>query len=235
MIHGLGLLRHLLLTRDHPKGPHLQPGPRTSDLGESSSSRPQKPHSPPVQGPIDDLPPDLSLASIIRGPFFHCDPITDNSDCSTKEVHCETYYDFPAFAFDPELKDSMRLMQRYSLEPFMTPRRFFYPRVVIEFDHTMTSRRIPHPTVIHFSIDGHEGTLQVVDIAAAFHFPTVLANSADYRLWPHPLPREMVRILSKDVTSRSIHFRRQLPSSMLLINHILRSNLFPLQHTVQRR
>ena len=113
---------------------------RTSGPGESSSSRPQEPHSPPVQGPADDIVPDLSPASIIRRPFFHCGPITGNSDCSTREVHCETYYDFPSFTTDPELRDSMRLVQRYSLEPFMTPRRFFYPRVVIEFYHTMTSR-----------------------------------------------------------------------------------------------
>ena len=117
----------------------------------------------------------------------------------------------------------------------MTPRRFFYPRVVIEFYHTMTSKRVPHPTVIHFSIDGREGTLQVVDIAAAFHFPVVLANSADYRPWPHPLPREMVRILSRDITAGSVLFWRQLPPSMLLIDHILRSYIFPLQHNVQQR
>ena len=116
----------------------------------------------------------------------------------------------------------------------MTPCRFFYPRVVIEFYHTMTSRRVPDPDVIHFSIDGREGTLQASDIAAAFHFHAVLANSADYRLWPHPLPR-VVRILSRDVAAGSIIFRRQLPPSMLLIDHILRSNIFPLQHNVQRR
>ena len=117
----------------------------------------------------------------------------------------------------------------------MTPCQFFYPQVVIEFYHTMTFRRAPHPTVIHFSIDGREGTLQAADIAAAFHFPTVLANSVAYKLWPHPFLREMVHILSRDVTAGSILFRRQLLPSMLLIDHILRSNLFPLQHTVQRR
>ena len=129
----------------------------------------------------------------------------------------------------------MRLVQRYSFEPFITPRQFFYAQVVIEFYHTMTSKRVPHPTIIHFLIDGCEGTLQAVDIATTFHFPIVLANSADYRLWPHPLPREMVRILSRDITAGSILFQRQLPPSILLIDHILRSNLFPLQHTVQRR
>ena len=182
----------------------------------------QEPQSPHVQGPDDDLPPDLSPVSIIRRPLFHCGPIIGNSDCSTKEVHYE-------------LRDSMRRVQRYSLEAFMNPRQFFFPRVVIEFFHTMTSRRVPRPTIIHFSIDGREGTLQAVDIAATFHFPAHLSNSTNYRLWPHPSSSEMVRVISRDVTTGSILFWRQLPPSMLLIDHILRSNIFPLRHTVQRR
>ena len=117
----------------------------------------------------------------------------------------------------------------------MTLRWFFYPRVVIEFYHTMTSRRVPHPTAIYFSIDGREGTLRSPEIIDTFNFLIVLANSADYRLWPHPSPREMVRLLSRDATTESIIFRRQLPLSMLLIDHILRFNLSPLQHIVQWR
>ena len=155
----------------------------------------------------------MSPASIIRCPFFHRGPITSNSNCSTRKVHCETSYDFLAFVANPELRDSMRLVQRYSLEPFMTPCQFFYTWVVIKFYHTMTFRRVPR---------------SIVNIAAVFHFPIVLANSVDYKLWPHPLPRERVHILSKDITAGSILFQRQLPPSMLLIDHILRSNLFPL-------
>ena len=45
----------------------------------------------------------------------------------------------------------------------------------------------------------------------------------------------MVRLLAKDKTVGSILFRRQLPPSMLLIDHVRQSNLFPLQHLVQRR
>ena len=126
----------------------------TSDPGESSSSKPQKPPSPPNQGSVGDPPFNLSPASIIRRPYFHYDPIVGNSDCSTRDLHSEFYYDLSAFATDLELIDSMRLVQRYSLEPFMTPRRFFYSRVVREFYHTMTSRREPNPTAIHFTIDG---------------------------------------------------------------------------------
>ena len=117
----------------------------------------------------------------------------------------------------------------------MTPRRFYYPRVVIEFYHTMTSRREPNPIAIHFSIDGRPAILQASDIAAAFHLSVVLANSTNYRQWPHPSTREMVRLLARDTTVGTILFRRQLLARMLLIDHVLQSNLFPLQHIVQRR
>ena len=114
----------------------------------------------------------------------------------------------------------------------MTPRQFFYPRVVIEFYHTMTSRREPNPTAIHFAINGPAGILWATDIAATFNLPVVLSKSADFRHWPHPSSWEMVRLLSRDMTAGPILFRRQLPPSMLLSDHILRSNLFSLQHLV---
>ena len=145
------------------------------------------------------------------------------------------FYDFPSFSINPKLRDSILLVQRYSLEPFMTPRRLFYPRVVIEFYHTMTSRCEPHPTALHFSINGRPGLLKASNIAATFNFQVVLANSAEYRQWTHPYPREMVRLLFGDITVGSVLFKRQLPLYMLLIDHILRSILFPLQHTVKRR
>ena len=129
----------------------------------------------------------------------------------------------------------MLLVQRYSLKPFMTPRRFFYPRVVIEFYHTMTSKREFNPTALHFSIDGRPGILRASNITATFNLPVVLANSAAYRQWTYPLTREMVHLLSGDTTVGTILFRRQLPLRMRLIDHILRSNIFPLQLIVQRR
>ena len=117
----------------------------------------------------------------------------------------------------------------------MTSCRFYYPRVVIEFYHTMTSRREANLTALHFSIDGRPGIFRASDIIATLHLPLVLANAADYRHCPHPSTREMVRLLSMDATSGMILFRRHLPHRMLLIDHVLRSNMFPLQHITQRR
>ena len=177
----------------------------------------------------------MSPGSIIRRPYFPCDPIPGNVSCRDRDYHGELYYDLPAFAADQRLRDSMLLIQRYHLEPFMVPRQYYYPRVTTEFYHTMTSRRERNPTALHFSIDYRPGILRASDIIAALHLPVVLANVAGYGLWPHPSTREMVRLISMDATSGSVLYRLHLPQHMLLIDHVLRSNMFPLQHTVQRR
>ena len=86
----------------------------------------------------------------------------------------------------------------------MVLRQFYYPRVIIEFYHTMTSRREANPTALHFSIDGRPGILSASDITVSLHLPVVLANAADYRQWPHLSTREIVRLLSMDATGESI-------------------------------
>ena len=45
----------------------------------------------------------------------------------------------------------------------------------------------------------------------------------------------MVCILARDTTAGPVLFRRQLPPQMLLIDHLLQTSLFPLQHYVQHR
>ena len=147
----------------------------------------------------------------------------------------ESYYDIPALTADQRFRDSMRLIQRYSLLPFMTPRQFFYLQVVLEFYHTMTSRGAPSQMEIRLSIDDRPGVLWAADITTALGLPVVLANSTDYRWWPHPSQREMVRFLSRDTTAGPILFRQQLSPQMLLVDHVLRTSLFPFQHYVQRR
>ena len=196
------------LAPSHPRPAQRAPPPKrawTSGPGVSSTSRPRAPPSPPYQGIAGA--PNLSPASIIRRPYFSCSPILGNVDCRGRDFHREVYCDLPAFAEDPELRDSMLLVQRYHLEPFMEPCRYYYPRVVLEFYHTMTTRREANPTALHFSIDGRPGILRASDITASLHLPVVLTNAADYRQWPHPSTREMVRLLSMDATGGTILFR----------------------------
>ena len=99
----------------------------------------------------------------------------------------------------------------------------------------MTSRGAPSPLELRFSIDDRPEVLRAADISAALGLQTVQANAGGYRDWPHPTQREMVRSLARDTTAGPILFRRQLPPQMLLIDHLLRTSLFPLQHYVQRR
>ena len=105
-------------------------------------------------------------------------------NCLAKDFHGESYYNIPALAADPRFRDSMQLVQRYSLLPFMTLRQFFYLRVVLEFYHTMTSQGVSGQMQLRFSINGSPGVLRAADILTALGLPVVLANSTDYRQWP---------------------------------------------------
>ena len=206
---------------------------RTSGPGESSSSMPQPSQSPSAVEASSS--PQLSPASRIRRPLFTGTPIPGNVDLRARDFHGESYYDVPALTADPRFRDSMKLVEHYSLLPFMTPRQFYYPRVVLQFYHSMTSWGSPSPLELRFSIDDRSGVLRAADISAALGLQTVQANSRGYREWPQLTQREMVRILARDTIAGPVLFRRQLPPQMLLIDHLLRTSLFLLQHYVQRR
>ena len=91
---------------------------RTSGPRESSQSRLET--SPP---PTDQSSsPQLSPYTRITRPMFSCDPIPGNINLRARDFHGESYNDIPALTADQRFRDSMRLIQRYSLLPFMTPR-----------------------------------------------------------------------------------------------------------------
>ena len=206
---------------------------RTSGPGESSSSRQQP--SPVTSVAEATSSPQLSPASRIRRPLFVGNPISGNARLHRRPFHQESFYDVPALRADPRYRESMRLIEEYSLLPFMTPRQYYYPRVVLQFYHSMTSRGGDSPRELQFSIDDRRGVLRVADISAALGLRIPPANVEGYRDWAHPPYREMVRALARDTTAGPVFYRRQLQPQMLLIDHLFRTSLFPLQHYVQRR
>ena len=163
---------------------------RTSGPSESSSSRPP---SSPVASPIKATSsPQLSPASRIRRPMFVGHPIPGNTRLHSRPFQQESFYDVPGLRADPRYRESMRLIEEYSLLPFMTPRQFYYPRVVRQFYHSMTSREADGPLEIHFSIDGRPGVLSPAVISAALRLLIPPRNAEGYRDWAHPPHREMV-------------------------------------------
>ena len=114
---------------------------RTSGPGESSSSRPEP--SPSPAAVEESSSPHLSPASRIRRPLFVGTPIPGNVGLHVRDFHGESYYNVPALTADPRLRESMRFLTQHSLLPFMTPRQFYYPRMVLQFYHSMTSRGAP--------------------------------------------------------------------------------------------
>ena len=141
--------------------------------------------------------------------MFTSDPIPGNVDLRARDFHGEPYYDVPALTTNQCFRDSMRLIRQYSLLPFMTPWQLYYPRVVLEFYHTMTSQGVPSPLELRFSIDGRPGVLHAADITAALGLSAELENSVGYRVWPQPSQREMVRCLARDTTTGPILFRHR--------------------------
>ena len=99
----------------------------------------------------------------------------------------------------------------------------------------MTTRGVPSPTSIHFTIDGRHGILEGRHIAEALQILFEIVDPYVFRQWFPVSQRDMVRILSKGISIDSILLWKELPLGMLLIDVVLRSNLFPLQHSVQRR
>ena len=149
-------------TRMGPRAPSPVPQrrsrrARTSRPGESSSSRPQP--SPATSAVEATSSPQLSRASRIMRPLFVGHPIPGNVRLHSRDFHGESYYDVPALMADHIFRDSMRLIEHYSLLPFMTPRQFYYPRVVLQFYHSMTSRGAPSPLELRFTIDDRPGML----------------------------------------------------------------------------
>ena len=138
---------------------------RTSSSGESSSSRTQP--SPATSAVEATSSPQLSPASRIRRSLFVGNPIPGNVRLHRREFHGELYYDVPALMADLRFRDSMRLIEHYSLLPFMTPRQFYYPRMVLQFYHSMTSRGAPSPLELRFTIYDRLGVLRAADISTA--------------------------------------------------------------------
>ena len=141
---------------------------RTSGPGESSSSRPEPSPSTIAE---ESSSPHLSPASRIRRPLFVGTPIPRNVGLHARDFHGESFYDVPALTADPRFRDSMRQITHYSLLPFMTPRQFYYPRVVLQFYHSMTSRGAPSPLELRFTIHDRLGVLRAVNISAALGLP----------------------------------------------------------------
>ena len=162
-------------------------------------------------------------------------PIEGNLDCRARPFHSKLCFDIEAFRHQPELRDSFHLLQKYHLEHLIALRDFFYPQVALDFYQSMTMHCVRDPTVIHFTIDGLHGILGARHIVEALHIPYEPVSPADYREWAHFSQRDMVHILSNGTSTRSFLFRKEIPPGMLLLDVVLRSNIFPLQHMVQRR
>ncbi|KAL6319825.1 hypothetical protein AAG906_036889 [Vitis piasezkii] len=112
------------------------PPKRTRISGPGESSR--APPSPPAS----TIPGSSHLAEVLKRPMIAGPPLPGNTDIRDRPFHDEICMEHETLRLLPELEESYRLLQRYHIEPFMTPRSFYYPRVVLDFYQTMTTRGV---------------------------------------------------------------------------------------------
>ena len=103
--------------------------------GETSSQAPANSQA------LEDIqrPSGIAPEVIIKRLMVTAPPILGNLDCRAKPFHSELYFEIEAMRQEPDLRDSLGLLQRYHLECLMTPREFFYPRVAMDFYQSMTT------------------------------------------------------------------------------------------------
>ena len=102
----------------------------------------------------------------------------------------------------------------------------------MDFYQSMTTQGVQSSTTIRFSIDGRQGILEARHIAETLHIPFQPEDLEQFRQWTSTSQRNMVRILSQGTSGDTCLLRKELPSRMLLVDVLLRSNIFPLQHSV---
>ena len=79
----------------------------------SAPVEPSEPQSPTTESHI---PSRMTPEVIIRRPMVTRPPIEGNLDCRAKPFHSELSFDKETFRFQPELRDSFHLPQRYHIE-----------------------------------------------------------------------------------------------------------------------
>ena len=107
--------------------------------------------------------------------------------------------------------------------------------MALDFYQSMITHGAQSPIAIHFSIDGRQGILEARHIIEALHIPYESVDPVDFREWSPISQWDMVCILYRRTSGDSVLLRKELPSRMLLVDVLLRSNIFPFQHLVRRQ
>ncbi|RVW11762.1 hypothetical protein CK203_089782 [Vitis vinifera] len=123
-------------------------------IGHESAGTPIGHESAPPSPPASTIPGSSHVAQVLKRPMIAGPPLPGNTDIRDRPFHDEICMEHETLRLLPELEESYRFLQRYHIEPFMTPRSFYYPRVVLDFYQTMTTRGVQDPIAIHFLIDG---------------------------------------------------------------------------------
>ena len=90
--------------------------------------------------------------------------------------------------------------------------------------------------MIYFEIDGRQGMMNAEMVTRALDIPLIPPNPAAFQPITQTEAAEMVRIVSQNQSINTyVVLRREIDSKFWFLDHVLRSNVYPCQHAMQRR
>ncbi|RVW53752.1 hypothetical protein CK203_068970 [Vitis vinifera] len=100
----------------------------------------------------------------------------------------------------------------------------------------MTNRGVYPPSVIYFEIDGRQSMLNSEMVARALDIPFTPPNLAEFQPITRIESAEMVQIVSQNqsINTHAV-LRREIDLKFWFLDHVLRSNVYPCQHAMQKR
>ena len=130
-------------TQRPPISPPPEPSVRRVPPKRARTSGPRETSSQALANSqaLEDIqrPSGTTPEVIIKRPMVTASPIPGNLDCRAKPFHSELYFEIEAMRQEPDLQDSLGLLQKCHLKCLMTPREFFYPRVAMGFYQSMST------------------------------------------------------------------------------------------------
>ncbi|KAL6326026.1 hypothetical protein AAG906_038518 [Vitis piasezkii] len=99
----------------------------------------------------------------------------------------------------------------------------------------MTNREVYSHAVIYFEIDGIQGMSNVEMVARTLDIPLTPPNPVEFQPITQAEVAEMVRVVSQNQsTSTHVVLRKEIDSKFWFLDHVLHSNFYPCQHSIQR-
>ena len=123
---------------------------------------------------------------------------------------------------------------QYFLDPFISPRPFFYPTVIWKFIHTISTLEEAR-NCIYFALEGVERGMCASNITVTLHKPYQSLIKEGFKEYSWVLPSTLVLAILWKPSARGYIIKKELIPDMDLADVVIKANLFPFAHNIKMR